>query len=248
MEIYRKITELIDSGGSGVLVTLVAVEGSGPRAPGTKMLVVDGRVAAGTIGGGSLEQEMIRLAAEVLASGRARLVTYAENGEDGLACGGRATVFLEPLCAGNRLFVIGCGHVGSALARLAMDCGLPVTVLDDRKDIHVTGDRFLLLDTYDDPFAGLEVGKRDMLVIAGRSHAVDLQVLRAALATETGFIGLLGSRKKKDAFFSTLQKEGIPDEQLARITTPVGLPIGAHTPVEIAVSIMAQLIEYQNNP
>ena len=246
MEIYRKITELIDSGGSGVLVTLVAVEGSAPRTPGAKMLVAGGRVTAGTIGGGSLEQEMIRLAAEVLASGRARLVTYAENGEDGVACGGRATVFLEPLCAGNRLFVIGCGHVGRALARLAMDCGLPVTVLDDRKDVHPPDDRFLLLDTYDDPFAGLEVGKRDMVVIAGRSHGVDLQVLRASLATRAGFIGLLGSGKKKAAFFAALGKEGAPDEQLARITTPVGLPIGAHTPVEIAVSIMAQLIEYRN--
>ena len=246
MEIYRKITELIDSGGSCVLVTLVEVEGSAPRTAGTKMLVAGDRVAAGTIGGGKLEQEMLRLAAEVSASGRARLVTHAENGAAGLACGGRATVFLEPLCTGNRLFIIGCGHVGSALACLAMDCRLPVTVVDDRKDVHAPGDRFLLLDTYDDPFADLEVGDRDMVVIAGRSHGVDLKVLRAALATEAGFIGLLGSRKKKEAFFSSLRKDGFPDEQLARITTPVGLPIGAHTPVEIAVSIMAQLIEYRN--
>ena len=246
MEIYRKITELIDSGVSGVLVTLVEVAGSAPRTAGTKMLVTGGRVAAGTIGGGGLEREMLRLAAEVSASGRARLVTHAENGEEGLACGGRATVFLEPVSAGNRLFIFGCGHVGSALARLAMDCGLPVTVVDDRKDGRAPGDRFLLLDSCDDPFADLGVGKRDMVVIAGRSHGVDLQILRASLATEAGFIGLLGSRKKKEAFFSTLRAEGVPDEQLARITTPVGLAIGAHTPVEIAVSIMAQLIEYRN--
>ncbi len=83
MEIYRKIIELIDSGGSGVLVTLVEVEGSAPRTAGTKMLVVGDRVAAGTIGGGKLEQEMLRLAAEVSASGRARLVTHAENGTAG---------------------------------------------------------------------------------------------------------------------------------------------------------------------
>ncbi len=246
MEIYRKITELIDNGGSGVLATLVAVEGSGPRAPGTKMLVVGSRVAAGTIGGGRLEQEMTHIAAEVLALGKARLATYAEKGDNGLACGGRVSVFLEPLGAGNRLFVIGCGHVGSALTRIAMECGLPVTILDDRKKISETGDRFVLLDNYDDPFSGMEVGKRDMLVIAGRSHAVDLQILRAALTTEAGFIGMLGSGKKKAAFFTTLRGEGISDEQLARIKTPVGLPIGAQTPAEIAVSIMAQLIDYRN--
>ncbi len=248
MEFYQKVMELIASGGSGVLVTLVAVEGSAPRAAGTKMLVAAGEVAAGTIGGGGLEREMVDLAGDVLNSGEPQLITYAEDENAGLACGGRATVFLEPLQTGNRLFVIGCGHVGGALARLAVDCALVVTVLDDRKEACETDGRFRLLENYDDPFADLDIGKRDMLVIAGRSHAVDLQVLRAALATETEFIGLLGSKKKKDAFFATLRKEGISDEQLARVRCPVGLSIGAKTPVEIAVSIMAQLIEYQNNP
>ncbi len=247
MEIYRKITGLLDSGGAGTLVTLVGVEGSCPRAPGTKMLVVGGRVVAGTIGGGGLEREMIRLAAEVSASGEARLVTYAENGENGLACGGRATVFLEPLQQGKRLFVIGCGHVGRSLAGLADSCGRQVFILDDRKQGITGSGQFRLLENYDEPFSGLRIGKRDMLVIAGRSHAVDLQTLRAALATEAGFIGLLGSKKKKAAFFATLLQEGVHEEQLARVHCPVGLPIGAHSPAEIAVSIMAQLIEYQNN-
>ncbi len=245
MNVYRKVMEMLAAGDSGVLVTLIKVEGSSPRTPGTKMLVIDGVVAVGTIGGGGLEQEMLRLAMEVLTSGEAKLVTYAEDGVDGLACGGRVSVFLEPLVADYRLFVVGYGHVGRVLAGLADDCGWQVTVLDDRKQAGETEGRFLLLENYDDPFAGLGVGKRDFLIIAGHSHEVDLQALRAALATSAGFIGLLGSKKKKAAFFSTLTREGIDEQQLARVVTPVGLDIGARTPAEIAVSIMAQLIEYQ---
>lgn len=245
MELYQKILELLTSGNSGVLVTLVAVEGSAPRTPGTKMLVSTGGILAGTIGGGGLEQEMVRLCFKVLASGEPRLVTYTEVGDGGLACGGRYSVFLEPVIAGFRLFIVGCGHVGQALARLADDCGRQVIVLDDRKQGCVTAGQFHPLKNYDDPFAGLRVGKKDCLVIAGRSHGVDLQTLRAALATDAGFVGLLGSGKKKAAFFTTLQKEGIGEEKLARIKIPVGMDIGARTPAEIAVSIMAQLIEHQ---
>lgn len=238
--------ELLAAGDRGALVTLVKVEGSSPRTPGTKMLVVDGVAAVGTIGGGGLEREMLRLAMEVLTSGEAKLVTYAEDGVDGLACGGKVSVFLEPLVADCRLFVVGYGHVGRALAGLADDCGWQVTVLDARKQVGEAEGGFLLLENYDDPFADLNVGKRDFLLIAGHSHEVDLQALRAALATNAGFIGLLGSKKKKAAFFSTLAREGIDEQQLARVVTPVGLDIGARTPAEIAVSIMAQLIEYQS--
>jgi xanthine dehydrogenase accessory factor len=245
MELYQKILELLTSGNSGVLVTLVAVEGSAPRTPGTKMLVSTGGILAGTIGGGGLEQEMVRLCFEVLASGESRLVTYTEDGDGGLACGGKVTAFLEPVIAGPRLIVVGCGHVGQALAGLADSCRWQVIVLDDRKQGCETAGQFYPLEDYDDPFAGLRVGKKDCLVIAGRSHGVDLQTLRAALATDAGFIGLLGSAKKKAAFFATLQKEGVGEEQLARTKTPVGLDIGARTPAEIAVSIMAQLIEHQ---
>ena len=242
MDVYQKLTELLAAGRSGVLITLVAVDGSSPRAPGTKMLVSGNEIIAGSIGGGGLEHEMMRLAPEVQDTGEARLVTYADKGDAGMACGGRCSVFLEPVTTGSRLIIIGCGHVGRSLAGLAGDCGMQVMVLDDRDLEDVPACRFLVLENYEDPFAGLGICFRDCLVIAGRSHAVDLQVLRAALATPAGFIGMLGSSKKKEAFFATLGREGVDEKQLARVITPVGLDIGARSPAEIAVSIMAQLL------
>lgn len=248
MKVYREVVRLMNEGGAGVLVTLVDVDGVTPRKPGAKMLVAaDGRIS-GTVGGGETERQALELALEVLAEDRPRLVSLGENEEGALACGGRLTVFFEPVSGPPGLFLIGNGHVGQTLARLAEDCGWQVRILDDRACPIDGPGQFIRVEGYEQPFVGLPVGKESCIVIAGRSHAVDLQSLRAALATDAGFIGLLGSRKKKAAFFSTLLEEGTGKEQLARVQTPVGLEIGARTPAEIGISIMAQLIEWRNAP
>jgi xanthine dehydrogenase accessory factor len=245
MEIYQEIAELIVGGGSGVLVTVVAVAGTTPRKPGAKMLVRADRTLSGSIGGGAVEKEAQRLALEVLATGEPRLVSLDEGGDGGLACGGKLTVFLEPFAAGPSLFIVGNGHVGQALAVMAVSCGWRVRVFDDRSDPGTTSGQFYPITGYDDPFSGLLPGKKSCVVIASRSHEFDLQALRASLATEAGFIGLLGSRHKKESFFATLAGDGVTTEQLDRVETPVGVSIGAKTPAEIAISIMAGLIAWQ---
>ncbi len=246
MKVYREVVRLMSEGGSGVLVTMIAVEGVTPCKPGVKMLVLaDGRVF-GTIGGGQVERKVQHLALEVLAENEPRLVSFGEPEDGALACGGKVTIFLEPVVGAPSLLIIGNGHVGQALAGAADGCGWQVLIVDDRPPPIESPGQFCRIDGYENPFAGLSVTRETSIVIAGRSHAVDLQSLRAALATDAGFIGLLGSRKKKAAFFSTLQEEGMSEEQLARVETPVGLEIGAQTPAEIAVSIMARLIQRRN--
>lgn len=245
MNIYQEVASLIAEGGSGVLVTLAAADGATPRKPGTKMLVrADGSIS-GTIGGGSFEQEVQRLALEVLTANETRLVSFDESGPSGLTCGGKSSVLFEPLTAGPGLFIVGNGHVGMALAKIAESCSWQVRIFDDRPASDKTSGQLFRIDGYEDPFANFQLGAKSGIVIASRSHAFDLQSLRAALATNAGFIGLLGSRKKKSAFFSTLRNEGVTEEQLARVETPVGISIGANSPAEIAVSIMAQLIGWQ---
>jgi len=245
MNIYQEVAKLIAEGGCGVLVTLAATDGATPRKPGTKMLVrADGSIV-GTIGGGSFEQEVQRLALNALTANETRLVSLDESGGDGLTCGGRSSVLFEPLMTGPDLFIVGNGHVGQALAVIAESCSWLVRVLDDRSAPDRTSGQFYRLEGYENPFADFQPGEKSGIVIASRSHAFDLQVLRAALTTDAGFIGLLGSRKKKAAFFSTLQNEGVSEEQFARVKTPVGISIGAESPAEIAVSIMAQLIGWQ---
>ena len=244
MNLYEKIAERLRQGRATVLLTLVRVEGSAPRKPGAKMVVGRQGIVTGTLGGGSFEQQMMEKAATVMATGEAVLLEYEDHADAGLACGGRYTVFAEPLTRPNRLFILGSGHVGAALARLAENCGYQVLVFDDRPCPAEKTGQYIQLDDYEAPFADHAPRKGDALVIAGRSHGVDLKGLRAALKEPFSFIGLLGSSRKKKNFFKTLAGEGISEKTLARVHTPVGLDIGARTPDEIAVAIMAQLIAH----
>lgn len=211
------------------------------------MLVSADGTTEGTIGGGRFELEIQQLAQEVLTENRPRLVVVEEQGEEGLTCGGRMSVFLEPLRTGPRLVIVGSGHVGQALAKTAQSCNWQVLVADDRTISVEEPWPFVQLKDYTDPFTKMQVQSEDCIVICSRSHATDLETLRAALNTEVRFLGLLGSRKKKTAFWKTLQDEGVTTEQLSRVVTPVGLDIGAGSPAEIAVSIMAQLIQYRSS-
>lgn len=244
MDLYQAIGKRLRQGKPAVLMTLVRVQGTAPRRPGAKMLVGRKGIVAGTLGGGAFEQQMVARAAKVMASGEATLLEYEDQSDDGLACGGRYTVFAEPLTSPKRLYILGSGHVGSALSRLAETCEYQVLLFDDRPcPTNITG-LYVQVDDYDAPFSSHPPLKDDCLVIAGRSHAVDLRALRAALKEPFSFIGLLGSSRKKKNFFATLAGEGVSEATMARVHTPVGLDIGAQTPAEIAVAIMAQLIAH----
>jgi len=245
MTIYEEIAALEQKRRRGVLVTVISAAGTAPRKAGAKMLVRSDGSVSGSVGGGSMEKEAVATAMEALVFGEPCLRTFDAQKTDINACGGRITLFFDPFGAGPDLLIVGNGHVGSALAHLARFSGYPVRVLDDRMPLHRDGESdpgFILLQAYHDPFDGVPVTKTTAIVISTRSHDFDLQVLRAALQSGAGFIGLLGSKKKKKVFFDTLRKERVAEEALQRVRTPVGLDIAAETPAEIAVSIMAQLI------
>ncbi|NOQ46577.1 MAG: dehydrogenase [Desulfobulbaceae bacterium] len=244
MEIFDKIASLIQEGQPVVLATIVETSGSSPRKPGTKMVVKQDGSILGTLGGGSLEHEITALAREVLASAVPRLVTMDLAGLDENGGGGRVSVFLDPITGDQQLIIIGAGHVGRAVAAAAGIGGFHVILLDDREDVP-GADQADVVMTKDlnQVFSDLVVTENTMLVIATRSHDYDLAVLRQALDTPATYIGLLGSKRKKSGFFTTLREEGVSDKTLKRIVTPVGLDIGAGTPGEIAIAIVGQLIE-----
>ena len=190
---------------------------------------------------------MQQLALKVLAERKPRLVTVDGKGEGLLACGGEKTVFLDLISGGPQLVIIGNGHVGQAVAKIADGCGWQVSVRDDRPLLEDSCGEFLQISDYAAPFSGLVPGEQSFVLIASRSHDTDLQALRAALDTSAAFIGLLGSSRKKAAFFAALREEGMTEEQLRRVASPVGLEIGASSPAEIAVSIMAQMIQIKES-
>lgn len=155
-------------------------------------------------------------------------------------------MFREPVLLPRRLLIFGGGHVGRALTGLASPCGFAVTVVDDRAEFadpaRFPGARTLCGDPAT-AMDALVLRPEDSIAILTRGHARDGDALRAALARpETAYLGMIGSRRRVSAMLDQLAAEGVDPGRLARVHTPIGLPIGAVTPAEIAVSILAELI------
>src|SRR6186713_2344730 len=249
-EVFAALAEALERGEEVALVTIVAAHGSTPQRVGAKMLVYpDGRTV-GTIGGGCYENDAFWKAKESLQSRKPQLVKYDLNDdfaqENGLVCGGQMQVYIEPLEATPRLYVIGAGHVGYHLARLAHTIGFKTHVLDDREKFANT-ERFpdaeeVIVDTIPDWLHRADLPSHAYVVVVTRGHTHDFDALRALAARDLRYLGLIGSRAKVARVFDALAAEGLPAECLSRVHAPIGLDIGAITPAEIAISILAELI------
>jgi xanthine dehydrogenase accessory factor len=237
-------------GERAALVTVVATEGSTPQKAGARMLVhADGRIV-GTVGGGCLEAEMTWRAREAIEKGRPKLVSYdltpEQAGEDGLVCGGRMQVFIEPIEGTPVLCLFGAGHVAQPLARMAKACGFRVELVDDRVKF-ANAERFpeadlIVVDSFAAAAEKMTLGANTYAVVVTRGHKGDGEALRAVLGRGLRFVGLLGSRPKVVHIFAALREQGVDAAELAAVHAPLGLEIGAQNPDEIAVSILAEMI------
>jgi xanthine dehydrogenase accessory factor len=241
--------EALAHGDSVALVTVVRSQGSTPQRAGAKMLVwADGRTV-GTIGGGCYENDAFWKAREAIATGRPSLLHYELNDdfaqENGLICGGQMDVHIDPLAPSPRLFIIGAGHVGLHLAKAAAEVGFRIHVVDDREKFANT-ERFPVADIVVEPIPEwlhrADVPAASYVVVVTRGHQHDLDAMRALAARELKYLGLIGSRAKVARISDALLAEGMPPECLERVHAPIGLEIGAVTPAEIAISILAELI------
>lgn len=246
LELYEEMVRLARRGEPFALATVVAHGGSSPRKAGTKMLVRSDGSTLGSVGGGRVEQETVSAARDALADSEPRTLGFTLTEEYGYACGGSMTLFVEPQGKRPLLVMFGAGHVGRAVTALAHGCGFRVVVVDERPDWAVPallpGSDEVLCLPMGEVFSKLHLDSESYVVIATPGHVHDFAAVRGCLSTEAGFIGLLGSRRKKETLLKALKEEGFSDSQRERIVTPVGLSIGAQTPEEIAVSIVGQLI------
>lgn len=248
-EVFAAARDALERGETVALVTIVRTQGSTPQRLGAKMLVyADGR-SVGTIGGGCYESDALGKAREALTSGRARLASYELSddiaAETGLICGGRMEVFIEPLEPSPRLYILGAGHVGYHLARAAHEAGFRLTVVDDREKF-ANAERFPAADLVVAPIPEwldrAEIPPSAFVVIVTRGHTHDLDALRALAPRDLKYLGLIGSRAKVARLFDALSAEGLPEACRRRVHAPIGLNIGAVTPAEIAVAILAEMI------
>jgi len=250
-DVLREAAALVARGERGALVTIVRTNGSTPQRVGAKLLVLEDGRTLGTIGGGCYENDAVLQARAAIANGRAMLARFDLNDdlaeESGLICGGQMEVFIEPIAPPPDVYVVGAGHVGYHVARLAAVVGFRVHVLDDREKF-ANAERFpdaveVVVDAIPDWLAAADIPRSAAIVIVTRGHRHDLAALRAVVGRGLHYVGLIGSRAKLARLFEVLRTEhDVTDEALARVHGPIGLDIGAVTPEEIAVSIVAELI------
>lgn len=253
--IYESILQAQRSGRPAALATVIRARGSVPRRETSKMLVyADGR-SIGTVGGGELENRTIEEAKEVICTGAARIITHLlvdpARGDAGV-CGGEVEVFIEPLLPPPTLVILGAGHVGRALAHLAKWLGYRVIVTDDRADLCTPefipdADEFVVGPTAE-ALGKILIDHRTCIASVTRGYQYEIDALPILLQTPASYIGVIGSKRRWAMTVKELKARGITDQELARVHAPIGLEIGAETPEEIAVSIMAEIISLQHAP
>jgi xanthine dehydrogenase accessory factor len=248
MQIYEEALRLKRLGRSSAIATIVECKGSSPQKQGAKMLIRDDGSTLGTLGGGCLEADVVAAARMTMRDGNPMTLPFElTEREGGLVCGGTVLVYVEPVLLEPHLVILGAGHVGKMLSKLARFTGFRVTVVDDRPEF-ANGENIpeatdIIVKEFPRAFEQVPVQADTCIVVATRGHNHDLDAVQAALRTDARYIGLLGSRRKKGLLFKALEEAGFSREDIARVVIPVGLPIGSVTPEEIAVSIMAQIIE-----
>lgn len=209
----------------------------------------DGRIA-GTIGGGALEKKVIEEALDVLKRGMPKVVEHNLVNELAMCCGGTVELFIEPIVNTKKLYIFGAGHIGSALADFAYELDFDVTLCDERYEIVVAlGERNYKIINEHHTFVmdQLEFDKNTFVVILTHDHAYDREVLALAAQKPHRYIGMIGSeRKAAIAKRNLIASSIISEEQANRIDMPIGVDINAITPSEIAISILAKLIDERN--
>lgn len=249
MDILKKIVDAKEAGIPIIIATVVDAKGSTPREIGAKMIVRQNGQVVGTIGGGAIEKTAVDEALKLFQSGEAKTVHY-NLGDLRMQCGGKMSIFFEPIFPNPQLFIFGAGHVGQALSKIADMLNYRVTIIDDRPEF-ANNERFprarpIIVEEYSKAFDALELDEKSHIVIVTYKHLNDEVVLQNCINQPFKYIGMIGSRSKVKKALTALKKQGITDEVVRKIHAPIGLNIGANTPEEIAVAIAAEMIAVRN--
>jgi xanthine dehydrogenase accessory factor len=255
MDLWEEIVSLRRQGRRGALATIINVRGSIPSFKTAKMLVRDDGSIVGTVGGGCVEADVWQAAREVMEEEKPRTLTFNLNQnpryDTGLVCGGTLEVYLEPILPVPLVYLFGAGHVAHNVYKVARTAGFDVVVVDDR-ETYANAERFpeareVIAEDFEAALARIMPNENTYIVIVTRGHRDDMRVLRWAVQTNARYIGMIGSKRKVLTIYKELEQEGISPQQFERVMAPVGLEIGAVTPEEIAVSIVAEMIACKRN-
>ncbi len=248
--IYAKIIQLNKEGIKSALCTLTETSGSVPRKAGSKMIVTENGEIFGTVGGGQIEQQIIQKATHICDKGHPEKFSFILDKDSGMQCGGSVEVFIEPLQPEFELVIFGAGHVGQALARLVKNYGFRVTLADNRTPLieRAKSEGFSVIEGNFVEIANeLKTTMNSFLVVTTPKHKYDEEVTGILAKKSFRYLGMIGSRKKVELAIQNYRKQNIlSNGEIKRIDMPIGIRFNAQTPEEIAVSILAKLIDVKN--
>jgi xanthine dehydrogenase accessory factor len=250
--IHRRIAALLEQRKTFVVASILETKGSVPQLAGAKMIIHPDGSMEYTIGGGTFEAEVIRDALTIFSSASPQSREYRlTKPELGMYCQGVAKVYFEKYAPRPQLLIFGGGHVGQALSRVGAATELfSVVVVDDREeyatqDKHPVAARVILTDRNFQNEVPI-VDEETFVVIVTRCHATDKLLVHRYAGSEAAYVGLIGSRPKIKQFAAELEQEGLPNSIFQRVHAPIGIPIGGKDPAEIAISILAEIIQVRN--
>ncbi len=229
---------------------IVETKGSTPRKVGAKMIVYEDGSIYDTIGGGNLEKKVIENAIEQIKKNEPGLFKHDLLHQHSMCCGGTVTIYIEPIMKKKRLYIFGAGHTGVALADFASSMDFEIFMIDDRKEYldQVTNQEVNKLHaSYSEVLTALPFDENTYAVILTYEHSIDRDILSYCIGQPHAYLGMIGSNRKVKLTKKMFLEGGIAtEEQLENIDMPMGVDIEAEGPKEIAISILAKLIQVKN--
>lgn len=250
---YPRVALLAQQPEKSALCIITETSGSTPRKAGARMVVTangapTGKIE-GTIGGGAVENQVRMQALEAIKEGCPRVVSFSLTQELAMCCGGKMTAYIEPLQTKVDCIIFGAGHISEALCRLASQAGFNIYVADPRSE-QLTLERFPLATALIDGYSPSDLDRlpacdQALVVIATHSHELDQTLIELILRKPIGYVALVGSQRKALLTKKRCLVKGFHENMVNSIHCPAGLDVGAETPEEIAVSIMAEMIQWR---
>lgn len=247
-DIFAKLSETEQQRKTAVLCIVVDSKGSTPRKAGSKMIIYPDGNVLGSIGGGKIEQMVVAQALEMMGKMSPLLKSFELAGELGMMCHGKMDIYLEPINPAPRLLIFGAGHVGKSVAKLSCSYGFDVHLIDNRNQVQVSLPN-IQWHLQDFPAAWLDFSfyPSDFVVVTTYQHDYDTAIVSHLLNKNLAYIGMMASTRKAKQAQKTWEEMGFEDSQIQRVYTPIGVSIHCETPEEIALSIVAQLVDIRNN-
>ena len=247
-KVYSSLAKLHETGHSAVLCIVTQSLGSTPRKAGSKMLVFNDGSIEGTVGGGKIEFFVINEAKKMMNSSKSKTIEYNLGSDLGMQCGGKMTIYFEVVNSAPRLLIFGAGHIGKVLSDMAVNYHFNISLIDNREDVfkNIREDVKMINESFPEAYEKMDFRENDFVVITTYKHTYDEEIAAHVLQQPHAYLGMMASKRKAALAKKKWADRGIEEGKIAKVFSPIGVDIQCETPEEIALSIMAQLVDELN--